>query len=54
MLLLGVVAVALVLSGDVWDTQWDMFLALVGALTALLALSRFHDGALARLGVSQA
>jgi putative membrane protein len=37
--------------GDVWDTQWDMFLALVGALTALLTLSRLHDRALARLGV---
>ena len=29
--------------GDVWDTQWDMFLALVGSLTAQLALSRLHD-----------
>jgi putative membrane protein len=29
--------------GDVWDTQWDMFLALVGAVLALLTLSRFHD-----------
>jgi putative membrane protein len=35
--------------GDVWDTQWDMFLALVGAVTALLALSRVHDRQLARL-----
>lgn len=29
--------------GDVWDTQWDMFLALIGAITALLLLSRVHD-----------
>lgn len=29
--------------GDVWDTQWDMFLALVGAAIALLTLSRYHD-----------
>jgi putative membrane protein len=29
--------------GDVWDTQWDMFLALIGAVTALLVLSRWHD-----------
>jgi putative membrane protein len=29
--------------GDVWDTQWDVFLALLGALTAQLALSRVHD-----------
>ncbi|TMA35113.1 MAG: DUF2238 domain-containing protein [Deltaproteobacteria bacterium] len=35
--------------GDVWDTQWDMFLALIGALTAQLTLSRAHDRALASL-----
>jgi putative membrane protein len=35
--------------GDVWDTQWDMFLATVGAITALLLLSRFHDQALRKL-----
>jgi putative membrane protein len=29
--------------GDVWDTQWDMFLALVGAITSLAVLSRLHD-----------
>jgi putative membrane protein len=29
--------------GDVWDTQWDMFLALIGALMAQLTLSRVHD-----------
>lgn len=29
--------------GDVWDTQGDMFMALVGSVTALLALSRWHD-----------
>ena len=29
--------------GDVWDTQWDMLLALIGAITAQLVLSRFHD-----------
>ena len=35
--------------GDVWDTQWDMFLALVGAITALVSLSRLHDHQLARM-----
>jgi putative membrane protein len=35
--------------GDVWDTQWDMFLAMIGATTALLVLSRTQDRALARL-----
>lgn len=34
--------------GDVWDTQWDMFMALLGALTAQLTLSRVHDRQLAR------
>ena len=29
--------------GDVWDTQWDMFMALVGAISALILLSRVHD-----------
>ncbi|GIP40090.1 membrane protein [Paenibacillus sp. J31TS4] len=35
--------------GDVWDTQWDMLLALIGAVCALLLLSRTHDRALAKL-----
>ena len=35
--------------GDVWDTQWDMFLAGCGAVLSLLLLSRAHDLALARL-----
>jgi putative membrane protein len=33
--------------GDVWDTQWDMQMALVGAIAALLTLSRVHDRELA-------
>lgn len=35
--------------GDVWDTQWDMFMALLGATVSLLTLSALHDRALARL-----
>jgi len=35
--------------GDVWDTQWDIFLALLGALAALALLTRVHDRQLARL-----
>ena len=35
--------------GDVWDTQWDMFLALCGALLAQALLARLHDRQLARL-----
>jgi putative membrane protein len=34
--------------GDVWDTQWDMFMALIGATTALVLLARAHDRALDR------
>jgi putative membrane protein len=36
--------------GDPWDTQWDMFLALIGAMTAQVTLARTHDRGLARLG----
>ena len=35
--------------GDVWDTQWDMFLCLLGALASQLLLSRVHDRQLVRL-----
>jgi putative membrane protein len=31
------------LQGDIWDTQWDMFLALAGAIICLLSLSSIHD-----------
>lgn len=34
--------------GDIWDTQWDMFLALCGALLAQFALARVHDRQLGR------
>jgi len=33
--------------GDVWDTQWDMFLAFCGAILAQLLLARVHDRQLA-------
>lgn len=35
--------------GDVWDTQWDMLLALIGGVAAQLGLGRAHDRQLARL-----
>jgi putative membrane protein len=35
--------------GDVWDTQEDMFTALMGAICALLFFSRIQDRAIARL-----
>jgi len=37
--------------GDAWDTQWDMFTALIGAIAALLILSPWHDQSLERLKV---
>ena len=37
--------------GDVWDTQWDMFMAGVGAITSLLLLSRVQDRQLRALGL---
>ena len=35
--------------GDVWDTQWDMFMAFIGAMTAQILLARVQDKQLARL-----
>lgn len=35
--------------GDVWDTQWDMLLAGLGALASLALLARIHDRQLAKL-----
>ncbi|MBI2151274.1 DUF2238 domain-containing protein [Candidatus Woesearchaeota archaeon] len=35
--------------GDVWDTQWDMFLALIGAIASLLIFSKYHDKLLRRV-----
>ena len=40
--------------GDPWDTQWDMFLAFCGAMTAQLLLARVQDRALARLAQPEA
>jgi len=34
--------------GDVWDTQWDMFFALIGAVTAVVTMSRIQDRQIAR------
>ncbi len=52
-LILGAGATAyLATQGDPWDSQWDMFLALVGAIAALATLSRLHDRHLRRLVVT--
>ena len=39
--------------GYQWDTQSDMFLALIGAVTALLFLSRLHDRQIAALRMNR-
>jgi len=36
--------------GDVWDTQSDMFCALIGAAAAQLLLGWWHDREMRRLG----
>jgi putative membrane protein len=38
--------------GDVWDTQWDMFLALLGSIAAQLLLSHVHDRQLDRIAMN--
>lgn len=35
--------------GDVWDTQWDMLLALMGAMIAQAVLGRWHDREIEKL-----
>ena len=37
--------------GDVWDTQSDMAIALLGSIMALIILSRIHDNQLKDIGV---
>ena len=39
--------------GDVWDTQSDMCVALIGAVVALILLSKIHDRALEEFGVAK-
>ncbi|MBW2442063.1 MAG: DUF2238 domain-containing protein [Deltaproteobacteria bacterium] len=36
--------------GDIWDAQWDMFLALLGAMVVLPILSRWHDRSMEKMG----
>jgi putative membrane protein len=35
--------------GDLWDTQWDMFLGLLGAVVGQVAFGRMHERGLARV-----
>lgn len=36
------------MQGDRWDAQWDMFLAFIGTVLALLLFTKFHDKLLKR------
>jgi len=40
--------------GDPWDTQEDMATAAIGALTALLFFSRWHDRLISRMETKKA
>lgn len=35
--------------GDVWDAQWDMLLALIGAIVSLALLGKLHDRSMAKV-----
>lgn len=35
--------------GDVWDTQWDMFFALIGAVVSVSVFSKTHDKCIKKL-----
>jgi len=37
--------------GDIWDTQWDMFLAFLGAVSAQLLLAKVHHRQMIRMHV---
>ncbi|PWK15912.1 DUF2238 domain-containing protein [Tumebacillus permanentifrigoris] len=41
------------LQGDIWDAQWDMLLALLGAAVGLLVWSKVQDKQMLRLPISR-
>jgi putative membrane protein len=41
------------MQGDPWDAQWDMTMALSGAILAQLLLSRLHDRSMARVQTAE-
>lgn len=36
------------LQGDIWDTQWDMIYALIGAAVSLITFGKLHDKQIAK------
>jgi putative membrane protein len=39
--------------GDIWDTQWDMFFALVGAVVAQAVMTKWHNHQIRNLAVTR-
>jgi putative membrane protein len=39
--------------GDIWDTQSDMFFALIGSITAISFFSAFHDKLIKKMGENE-
>lgn len=39
--------------GDIWDAQWDMFLALVGAMIVIPVCSKMHDRSMEKLAAEK-
>jgi putative membrane protein len=37
------------LQGDIWDAQWDMFLAMIGGIASLILFSRLHDRSMSKM-----
>lgn len=37
--------------GDVWDTQWDMFMCFLGSIIAMFTLSKYHERQLEKLNL---
>jgi putative membrane protein len=37
------------MQGDIWDAQWDMFMALCGAIVSIVFLSGVHDRSMAKV-----
>lgn len=39
--------------GDIWDTQSDMFFALIGFIAALAVFSKYHDRLIRKMGIHE-
>lgn len=39
--------------GDIWDTQWDMLLALIGSIFSTFTIGKYHDRILKKLSIEE-